>query len=278
VNSSTSHSGPAYNHGVALLEAVRFLAAILILSVPLAAQRRPAIDPTTAIDLSYSFDKSTLYWPTSPAFAWNKDSWGKDAQGKWYASATFTTSEHGGTHIDSPIHFAEGKPGTAEIAVRQLIGTAAVIDVSAQASQNPDYLLSTADIERWEARHGRLTSGDIVLIRTGWGKRWPDAKSYLGTDKRGDTADLRFPGISEAAARLLAGRAVKGVGIDTASIDYGKSKDFLAHRVLNGAGIYGLENIANLERLPETGATLIALPVKIAGGSGGPVRIIAILP
>jgi kynurenine formamidase len=260
------------------IDSMRVFTAILILAAPLAAKRHPAIDPTKVIDLSYPFDRSTLYWPTSPPFAWNKDTWGKDAQGKWYASATFTTSEHGGTHIDSPIHFAEGQPGTADIAVRQLIGTAAVIDVTTQASRNPDYLLTTADLERWESRHGRLTSGDIVLIRTGWGKRWPDAKSYLGTDKRGDTANLRFPGISEPAARRLAARRVKGVGIDAASIDYGSSKDFLAHRVLNGAGIYALENIANLERLPETGATLIALPVKIAGGSGGPVRIIAILP
>lgn len=257
---------------------MRLLAAVLILAATLAAQRRPAIDPAKTLDLSYPFDKSTLYWPTSPPFAWNKDSWGKDAQGNWYASATFTTSEHGGTHIDSPIHFAEGRPGTADIPVRQLIGAAAVIDITAQSARNADYLLAAADIERWESRHGRLTDADIVLVRTGWGKRWPNAQTYLGTAKRGDTANLRFPGISEPAARLLAARRVKGVGIDTASIDYGRSKDFIAHRVLNAAGIYALENVANLDRLPETGATLIALPVKIAGGSGGPVRILAILP
>lgn len=159
-----------------------------------------------------------------------------------------------------------------------MIGAAAVIDITAQTARNADYLLTAADVERWESRHGRLTGADIVLVRTGWGKHWPNAKAYLGTDKHGDATNLRFPGISEPAARLLASRRVKGVGIDTASIDYGRSKDFIAHRILNGAGIYALENVANLDRVPEAGATLIALPVKIAGGSGGPVRILAILP
>ena len=139
--------------------------------------------------------------------------------------------------------------------------------------------MSVADIKQWERQHGRIEAGAVVLVRTGWGRFWPDRKTYLGSDAPGDTANLHFPGISREAAELLAReRRIDGVGIDTASLDFGQSKDFIAHRILNGANIYGLENVANLERLPAVGATIIALPMKIKGGSGGPVRIIALLP
>lgn len=257
---------------------MRLFVLLLALCLTLSAQqRRPAFDPAKLVDLSYAYDKNTIYWPTSPPFQWKKDAWGKSEGGYWYASGTVTTSEHGGTHIDSPIHFAEGKQSTADIPVQKLAGPAAVIDVSAESAKNPDYLVSPTDIEKWERAHGKLQAADIVLIRTGWGARWPNAKAYLGTDKR-DVAQLRFPGISPEAAKILAARKITGVGIDTASIDYGQSKDFQTHRILNGANIYALENVANLDKLPVTGATLIALPIKTAGGTGGPVRIAAILP
>ena len=119
-----------------------------------------------------------------------------------------------------------------------------------------------------------------MLVRTGWGKYWPDPKRYLGTDEHGAKAvpKLHFPGISGEASHLLVDRKVSGVGIDTASVDYGQSKDFQTHRILYAQNIYGLENVANLDRLPPTGALLIALPMKIKGGTGGPVRIVAVLP
>jgi len=201
------------------------------------------------------------------------------AGGYWYTAGRYGASEHGGTHLDSPIHFGEGKETIDRIPVTKLIGAAAVVDISSACAGNPDYLLTEADITEWERAHGRIPDGAIVLVRTGWGKYWPDRKRYLGSDTAGDTANLHFPGISREAAELLAkGRRIDGVGIDTASIDYGQSRDFIAHQTLNGEDIYGLENIANLDRLPLTGATLIALPMKIKGGTGGPVRIIAILP
>lgn len=242
-----------------------------------AQPRRPAFDPSKLVDLSYSYDKNTIYWPTSPPFEWKKDAWGKSEGGYWYASGTVTTSEHGGTHIDSPLHFAESKQSTADIPLRKLAGPAAVVDVSASCARSPDYLVTAADLENWERAHGKLQPVDIVLIRTGWGARWPNAKAYLGTDKR-DVSALRFPGISPEAAKLLVARNIAGVGIDTASIDYGRSKDFQTHRILNAANIYALENVANIDKLPLQGATLIALPIKTAGGTGGPVRIAAILP
>lgn len=232
------------------------------------------------LDLTYSFDKNTIYWPTADGFKWTKDQWGPNPGGYFYASASYAASEHGGTHIDSPLHFAEGQQSTDEIPVTRLIAPAMVVDVTAACHRNLDYLVSADDITTWEGAHGRIPEGAIVLVRTGWGKYWPDAKHYLGTDEHGPTAvaKLHFPGISAEAARLLASRRVSGVGIDTASIDYGQSKDFQAHRILYAQNIYGLENVANLDRLPPTGALVIALPMKIKGGTGGPVRVVAVLP
>ncbi|MGH9674581.1 MAG: cyclase family protein, partial [Bryobacteraceae bacterium] len=224
------------------------------------------------------FDERTIFWPTSPPFVWKKDAWGKSAGGYWYTSATFTTSEHGGTHMDSPIHFAEGKWSTAEIPIERLAGPAVVIDIAAACARDRNYLLQPADITAWERKHGAIAEGDIVLVRTGWWRFWPDRKRYMGSDKPGDAAGLSFPGVGVEAARVLVSRRPAGVGIDTASLDHGRSKDFQAHRILNAANIYGLENVTNLDRLPESGATVIALPVKIAGGTGGPARIVAVLP
>jgi kynurenine formamidase len=247
----------------------------------------PAAAPTSGLadlgsrvlDLTYSFDEQTIYWPTDKSFHWEKTKWGPSPGGYWYASATYAASEHGGTHLDSPIHFGEGQATTDAIPLARLIGPAVVIDITAAAARNRDYTLTAADLDAWEAAHGAMPDGAIVLVRTGWGKFWPDKKQYLGSDVPGDTTGLHFPGIGPGAAQwLVARRKAVGVGIDTASLDHGPSADFMTHRVLNGAGLYGLENVANLERVPVTGATVIALPMKIKGGSGGPLRLIAILP
>ncbi len=257
------------------------LAAVSALTAGIWATPAPAqpnsIDDSKIVDLTYSFDGSTIYWPTSKPFTWEKEAWGR-SDGFWYTAARYSASEHGGTHLDAPIHFSEGKQTADAIPIANLVGPAAVIDISAAASKSADALLTPADIESWELEHGRIPAHAILMVRSGWGSRWGDKKAYLGTDKPGDTVNLHFPGISREAAELLVQRGIDAVGIDTASIDHGPSKDFMTHRVLNGADIYGLENVANLDKLPPTGATLIALPMKIAGGTGGPVRIIAILP
>jgi kynurenine formamidase len=239
----------------------------------------PADLGTRAVDLTYPFDEHTIYWPTDKSFHWEKTHWGPSPGGYWYASATYAASEHGGTHLDSPIHFGEGQATTEAIPLSRLIAPAVVIDISAAAARDRDATLTAADLEAWEKTHGAIPGGAIVLIRTGWGRFWPDKKQYLGSDVAGDTANLHFPGIGRDAAEwLVARRKPSGVGIDTASLDHGPSRDFITHRILNGAGVYGIENVANLERVPTTGATVIALPMKIKGGSGGPTRIIAILP
>jgi len=251
---------------------------LLCAALSFAQGGKRTIDPAKVVDLTYAFDQSTIYWPTAQPFEWKKEAWGKNAKGWWYTAGRYAASEHGGTHIDAPIHFAEGKHTLDELPLASLIAPAVVIDVSAAALHDRDHLLLPSAIEAWEKLHGRVPAGSILLVRTGWGRFWPDKKAYLGTDKPGDTANLHFPGVSKEAAELLVTRKIVALGIDTASMDNGASSDFWAHRVLNAANIYGLENVASLERLPFTGATLIVLPMKIKGGTGGPARIVAVLP
>jgi kynurenine formamidase len=237
-----------------------------------------AVDESKVVDLTYPFNEDTIYWPTAQKFSLDPVSFGETDGGYFYASNDFCASEHGGTHLDAPIHFAAGRRGASEIPITQLMGPARIIDIRDRCRKDPDYLLSRADVERHEERYGPILPGAVVLIHTGWGRYYPDAKRYLGSDVRGVATDLSFPGIGADAAHALVERGIDLVGLDTASLDHGPSEDFIAHQILNGAEIPGLENVAHLDRLPPVGATVIALPVKIEGGSGAPCRIIAILP
>lgn len=237
------------------------------------------IEGRTLVDLTYPLDEETVFWPTNKPFKWDRAAWGTTAGGYWYASGDFSMSEHGGTHIDAPLHFGEGKLAVDEIPLDQLVAPAIVIDVRRAVKQDRDYRLTVQDIERWESQYGRIPVGAVVLMFCGWGQGWPDRERYLGSKTPSDPKTLHFPGFSKEAADLLVHhRRVHGIGLDTPSIDHGPSKDFIVHQIVNGANIYGLENIANLEKLPPKGATLFALPIKIKGGTGGPVRVIAILP
>lgn len=239
----------------------------------------PGIDAARVIDLTYTFDEHTIYWPTATPFHLKAVARGKTPGGYWYAANDFCGAEHGGTHLDAPIHFAEGGWTTAEIPVGRLIGLAAIVDIKARAARDPDAELLVEDLVGWERMHGRIPDGAIVVLYSGWGVRWPDRARYLGTARQGDTDNLHFPGFSRAAAEFLAReRRVGAVATDTASIDPGNSGDFPAHRVFGAANMPVLENVAALERLPAAGATIIALPMKIGGGTGGPARVIGILP
>ena len=233
------------------------------------------------IDMSYPYNADTIYWPTEKGFEKTTGFEGMTDKGYYYSAYSVKTAEHGGTHLDAPIHFAEGRHTTDEVPLSQLIGAAVVIDVSAGAEANRNYLISVQDITTWESNHGRLPVASIVLFRTGYGKYWPDRKQYLGTERFGPeaVAKLRFPGISKEAAQFLVDqRSISAVGIDTPSIDFGQSTHFEAHQVLLGANIPAFENVANLDQLPATGASVIALPMKIEGGSGAPLRMVGIVP
>jgi kynurenine formamidase len=259
---------------IAVLLALPLLAACATVSRP--------VDLGTAeiVDLSWPYDEQTLYWPTSPtAFELKQLAHGPTPGGWFYASNTICTPEHGGTHLDAPIHFSEHGKTADQIPLRQLVAPAVVIDVADKAAADPDYRLTADDVRAWESAHGTIASGTIVLLRTGWEKRWPNRKAYFGDDTPGAVDKLHFPSYGEDAARLLVGeRHVAAIGVDTASIDYGQSKDFIVHRVANGADVPGFENLANLERVPARGAWVVALPMKIGGGSGGPLRAVALVP
>ena len=237
------------------------------------------IDEKKLVDMTYPFSQDTLHWPTAKGFQLETVNEGRTPQGYWYSSYNYSASEHVGTHLDAPFHFAEGKWTTEQIPLAQTIGPGVIIDVRSKAAADRDYLLQVADVKNWERSYGRIPKAAIVLMYTGWGKYWGDRKLYFGTDKAGDVINLHFPGFSkEAAEFLIKQRNVKAVGLDTPSIDHGPSKDFIAHRILGGANIPIFENVAALDRLPSRGATIYALPMKIKGGSGAPLRIFAVLP
>ena len=253
----------------------------VVAALVLVARAGMALDVETArlVDLTHPFDDATIYWPTARRFHLEPVAHGKTPGGWWYEANDFCAAEHGGTHLDAPIHFAEGGWTADEVPLDRLRGPAVVVDVSARAATDRDLLLRVDDLRAHEAIHGRIPDGAIVLLRTGWSSRWPDPASYMGSAVPGDVAHLHFPGLSEEAARwLVSERHVHGVGIDTASIDRGQSKDFRAHRVLTAANVAIFENLADLEAVPARGGVFLGLPMKIRGGSGGQLRAIVLLP
>jgi len=232
------------------------------------------------VDLTHPFDDHTIYWPTDTrGFELRELAHGQTEGGWFYSAYAFCTAEHGGTHLDAPIHFHEDGHAADQVPLDRLVGPGIVIDVSAQAARDPDYRLAPEDLARHESAHGAVPSRAIVLLRTGWSARWPNVRDYLGDDKPGDASRLSFPSYGEAAARVLVEeRGVAVLGVDTASIDYGRSPDFPVHRLAAARQVVGLENLTDLDQLPVNGFTVVALPMKIAGGSGGPVRVIALVP
>ncbi len=233
------------------------------------------------IDLSHPFDDQTVFWPTASSFRLDTVFVGEAEGGYFYSAFEFCLAEHGGTHLDAPMHFAEGKWAMDEIPVDRLIGPAVLIDVSDRALEDPDYQVGVSDFTGWEAVHGELPEGIIVLIKTGYERYWPDREKYMGTAERGPDAvpKLHFPGIDPDAARwLVAHRDIHAIGLDTPSIDYGQSTLFESHQILYEKNIAGFENLMNLDQLPAKDFRIVALPMKIKGGSGGPLRVVAWLP
>ena len=234
------------------------------------------------IDLSHTYDEQTIFWPTAAeGFKLHHDAEGMTPAGYYYAANSFSTAEHGGTHLDAPVHFAQGHPSVDQIPVERFLGPVVVVDVTSQSAANADYQVTVEDLQRTEREQGAIPKEAILLVRTGFSQRWPDAAQYLGTAERGEqaVAKLHFPGLHPDAARwLVANRPVKAVGIDTASIDYGQSTLFETHRTLYAADLPAFENLTALERVPTRGAFIVALPMKIGKGTGAPLRAVAILP
>lgn len=233
------------------------------------------------VDLTHPFGADTIYWPTADPFVLTKGPEGMTPGGYFYNANSFCAAEHGGTHLDAPYHFREGRQKVGDIPVERFFGPGIVVDVARQSETDRDYLVSIPDFEDWESRNGRIPPESIVLLRTGYHRYWPDAETYLGTAQRGADAvpKLHFPGLAPDAAQWLSDeRSIKAVGIDTASIDYGQSQSFRTHVALADKNVLILENVALTDDLPASGFEVIALPMKIAQGSGAPLRIVARIP
>jgi kynurenine formamidase len=227
------------------------------------------------VDLAWPLNARAAYWPGEnyrPFELHTLATLEKDG----VLSKAFSTPEHLGTHLDAPNHFEPDRPSVDELRGEQLFGPGVLIDISAAASMDADYRLSLADVERFERQHGPIPSGAIVLAYTGWSRFWGNPDRYKNQDVM---SQLHFPGFSaEAVAWLIEHRQVRGVGLDTLSVDHGASRDFIVHHLLGKAGRFGLENLAQLDHLPPRGFYLLVAPVKIETGSGGPTRVFAILP
>ncbi len=231
------------------------------------------------VDLSHTYDAQAIFWPTAEKFRLQKDAEGVTPAGYFYASNSFFTSEHGGTHLDAPVHFAQGRQSVDQIPLQRFFGPAVVVDVTQESQANADYQITVEDLTKAESR-GAFTPESIILFRTDFSRRWPDAARYLGTAERGAAAvpKLHFPGLHPDAAKWLVAKGVRAVGIDTASIDYGQSTLFETHRTLYESNLPAFENLTALDRLPARGAFIVALPMKIGGGTGAPLRAVGILP
>lgn len=247
-----------------------------------AAPRVTAAQPPSGrlVDLTHPFNNRTIYWPTAKGFRLKRVSEGQTEGGYFYAASDFESAEHGGTHLDAPYHFARRGRQSDQIPVEDLVAEGVTVDVSRAAQANRDYRVSVDDLVGWERANGQIPPDATVLLRTGYDRFWPDRRRYLGTAQRGEKAvpKLHFPGLHPDAARwLVRERRVNAVGLDTASIDYGQSKGFEAHRILGAANVPVLENLDDLGRLPARNFTLMALPMKIDRGTGGPLRAVALI-
>ena len=253
---------------------------LLILALSCPAQADKLFDGEW-IDLTHEFSEESIYWPTAEPFKKETVFQGRAEAGFYYEAHSFSAAEHGGTHLDAPIHFAENRHTLEQVPVEQLIGPGALIRIAEKVKGNRNYQLSVEDVLLWEKDNGEIAEDSILLVDTGSSKLWPDREKYMGTNERGPgaLAKLKFPGIHPEAAKFLATkRKVKAVGLDSPSIDFGGSKLFESHQILFEKNIPGMENVANLDRLPLKGFMVFALPMKIKGGSGGPLRVVAFIP
>lgn len=259
------------------MRAITTAVALVVCATPLAVVE--AASPTV-IDLTHSFDANTIYWPTEPGFDLKKLDDGYTERGYYYAANRYDAPEHGGTHIDAPHHFSKPGQTVDQIPLDRLVGEAVCVDITTPCAVDPDYLVTIDDFKQWEKATGASLAEKIVLLKTGYAEHWPDRQKYLGTAEMGPTAvaKLHFPGLDPAAASwLCSARRIKAVGIDTASIDNGPSQMFQSHVNLFEHETPALENVASMKDLPATGFRLFALPMKIAGGSGAPCRIVAVI-
>ncbi len=230
---------------------------------------------STVVDLTHPLDAAVPYWPGSNYFPLKTWDLARFEEVRAFSRA-YSVPEHYGTHVDAPVHFLPGRWTLDGIPPERMFGPAVVFDISARAAEDADAALTAADVEAWEATHGPVPAGAIALLRTGWASRWGDVAAYRNFDALGR---LRFPSFGlDAAKVLLAERGCIALGIDCLSVDRGIDGEFPVHRLGSGMDRWFCENMANLDRLPPTGAVVLVAPVPLRGGSGGQARALAFVP
>lgn len=228
------------------------------------------------VDLTHAQSQDTIYWPGNPDYNFTHLFRGPSGKGYWYESNYFGIAEHTGTHLDAPAHLVEGMWRTANIPLEHLIGPGVIVDVSDKAFVNPDYRVTVQDLKEWEAKYGEIPPGAVVIMNSGWDKNYPNKSLTFGTNTPTDPSTFHFPGFHEDAADwLVRYRNIHVVGVDTPSTDYGQSSTFPVHVILGKANIPGLENLANLNKIPPSGTTVFVAVIKLYDGSGGPARTFA---
>ena len=245
----------------------------------------PSVLSKEIIDLTHPFGNNlTLTWPTNSAYNFQMGPRGfNEAIGSWYESNDFSQAEHSGTHTDAPSHFAQGKWRLGDIPVEKLIGPGIVIDISGKAMSNKDAQLSLEDVQKWEEKFGKIPTGAILIMYSGTGKLYANKTAYFGYPEERmqdpkDVKNLHFPGIApETADWLVQNRQIHGTGVDTASVDFGQSRDFKTHQIFAAQNIWGLENLNNVDKLPPLGFTVYNMAYFGSEGSGGPSRVIAVI-
>ena len=242
------------------------LAASALAATLLAAER-----PVKVLDLGHPLADTDPTWTGEKVFSRTETAnFAKDGA----AMGKLAFDEHFGTHLDAPAHFG-GSWTTDRIPVDRLVRPAVCIDITGKAGADEDYRLTVADIRAFEARSGPIAEGVVVLVATGWDRRWKEPGRYMNVRN----GVKHFPGIAVDAAALLArDRKVAGIGIDTPSVDYGPSENFETHRTTMPLNVYHIESATNLTALPATGFTVVVAPINVVGGSGGPTRIFALIP
>ncbi len=251
---------------------------VLVLALFLFAQRRAPLTAKSefkaAVDLTHTISEKSPNWEGT-----KKSPFEAKPIGEFKTSGYFTRHismpEHFSTHIDAPAHFNQTGWTVDQIPPERLIAPLVVLDVAHKAATNPEYQVSVEDVAAWEQANGQIPPGAVVIARTGWSSRWYSMEKYRNADAKNV---MHFPGFAEQTARFLVeARQIAGLGIDTLSVDPGSSQDYPVHRYGAAHNIYNLENVGYLEQVPPSGAILVVGPAKLEGGSGGPVRLLALI-
>ena len=226
------------------------------------------------IDLTHTLNDRSPNWEGTVESPFQATELGQLERDGYY-SRVFTTQEHYGTHLDAPAHFASGVWTVNQIPAERLVRPLVVLDVRDQAQNDPDYEVSTQDIAEWEEAHGTIPGGAVVCACTGWEQRWNSSQQYRNEQSDGLT---HYPGFSlDAAKFLVKNRGVVGLGIDTMSVEKGATTTYPVHCFTSRAGLYHLENLANLGLVPAAGAMVVVAPLKLENGSGSPTRVLALV-